>query len=82
MVELGENLDHRLLTECRDGESLKALLPDFLHGPLRTQSSEKFIDLGTDPEELVGEGVLENNPALTPEELTAGSDGRSQGQSL
>jgi hypothetical protein len=76
---LGENLDHRLLTECRDGESLKALLPDFFYRPVRTQSSEKLIDLGPYPEELVGERVLQNNPALTAEELTAGADGRSQG---
>jgi hypothetical protein len=79
MVQLGEDLDHRLLTERRDGESLEALLPDVFHGPVRSQSSEKLIDLGSDPEELIGERVLQNNPALTAEELTAGADGRSQG---
>jgi hypothetical protein len=36
MVQLGEDLDHRLLTERRDGESLKALFPDIFHGPVRS----------------------------------------------
>jgi hypothetical protein len=70
-------LDDRLLTGSREREALEAFLPNFFHGAIRTQPAQKFVDFGADPEELVGEGVFQNNPPLTAEELTACSDGRS-----
>ena len=82
LIELPQQLDHRLLARGLVWKFLNALLPHLLDGAVRTQPAHEGPGLRTQPEELIVEGVLQNNPPLAAERLPARGDPLAQGKLL
>src|SRR5581483_6180814 len=81
-IELGEELDHRLLAWRMIGETVKALLPDFLDGAIRAQARDELICLGSQPEILIAERILQDDPTLATIVLPPHLDVRTQANPL
>ena len=82
LVELGEQGDDLALAGRAVGIALETARPDFLHRLRAVEARDNVVGFGPEPEELVGEPVLGDMPALAAEVLFADRDGRAQAQAL
>ena len=57
---------------------IQALLPDLLHGAIRSQAYHKIDGLGTQTEKLIIKRILQNEPGFPPEKLLAHPDRGTQ----
>ena len=82
LVELAQQLDHRLLSGSRVRKLLDAFLPDLLDRAVRPKPANERPRLRAQPEELLVERVLQYDPALAAENLPPGIDTLAQGDLL